>query len=62
MNNNKGLLFNGFGLHSYYLQRTGTTFNYLPWARTKAIASTFGKYLAITLPFFCITINNLDLK
>ena len=36
--------------------------NFGPWARMKTLGSTFGKYFAVALPFFCTFDFNLDFK
>ena len=57
-----GLKFQGFGLHSYYLQTVGKLDHLGPWMRTRTFFTFFGQYLALTLPFFCTSSFIKDMK
>jgi hypothetical protein len=48
-----GFAYNGFGVHSYYLQKMGIGHDYGQWARTKTLTTSFARYLVLSLPFFC---------
>lgn len=51
-----GFAFHGFGIHSYFFQTIGTYKSFGPFARTKTLAASTARYLALSLPFFCILI------
>ena len=48
-----GITYSGFGIHSYYLDRTNPAVTLKPWERMLTLGHSFGKYLLIALPFFC---------
>jgi hypothetical protein len=48
-----GFVFNGYGIHSYYLEKIGLLASQGPWKRTLTFGSLFFKFLALSLPFYC---------
>ena len=49
-----GVTFNGFGIHTWYLQSVGKIKHLGPWMRTRTLLGLAVRYAVLSLPFYCI--------
>jgi len=48
-----GVTFNGFGIHTWYMQSIGKIKHLGPWMRTRTLLGLAARYTTLSLPFFC---------